>query len=410
MVDIIEGIIYPLSITVFFFGPGIFRYPLHNSRLYLNLFSALFLWSAYVYGFYYVVISWPEILGDFINSFAVIMSLIVTIMSIIITFHKKKVQFHFNEFSYVYKKLILVDDTLEKLGTPKEYHKIRNSIKQMLIIWFMMICVTLTSDSLLCIEVFKDIKAMLIPLFMDYCLWINTFMDIIFMVLLRYIGTRFNIINEHIRRLSETEKCGLRCTKKSVITRHYVGSTKNCKRTVWITMHLHSELCQVARDVNSLFGIQMTLQMISYFVLIIAMCHMQFNVLCFIQVYMHKVVTLKLLLNTNVWLTVYLTRLILLNHTCESVSTKVISIFTGFLFLQIITLNADYHITQILQFVLQISLRPLQFSGMGMFHFGYTFTRKFFLWVVTTIIFLMQMKSSPISRTLIFEGNNMTCD
>ncbi|XP_026828040.1 uncharacterized protein LOC105276033 isoform X2 [Ooceraea biroi] len=230
MVDIIEGIIYPLSITVFFFGPGIFRYPLHNSRLYLNLFSALFLWSAYVYGFYYVVISWPEILGDFINSFAVIMSLIVTIMSIIITFHKKK------NFRMCIRKLILVDDTLEKLGTPKEYHKIRNSIKQMLIIWFMMICVTLTSDSLLCIEVFKDIKAMLIPLFMDYCLWINTFMDIIFMVLLRYIGTRFNIINEHIRRLSETEKCGLRCTKKSVITRHYVGSTKNCKRTVWITM------------------------------------------------------------------------------------------------------------------------------------------------------------------------------
>ncbi|XP_026828039.1 uncharacterized protein LOC105276033 isoform X1 [Ooceraea biroi] len=182
MVDIIEGIIYPLSITVFFFGPGIFRYPLHNSRLYLNLFSALFLWSAYVYGFYYVVISWPEILGDFINSFAVIMSLIVTIMSIIITFHKKK------NFRMCIRKLILVDDTLEKLGTPKEYHKIRNSIKQMLIIWFMMICVTLTSDSLLCIEVFKDIKAMLIPLFMDYCLWINTFMDIIFMVLLRFVN------------------------------------------------------------------------------------------------------------------------------------------------------------------------------------------------------------------------------
>ncbi|XP_026828041.1 uncharacterized protein LOC105276033 isoform X3 [Ooceraea biroi] len=153
----------------------------------------------------------------------------------------------------------------------------------------------------------------------------------------------------------------------------------------------------------------MTLQMISYFVLIIAMCHMQFNVLCFIQVYMHKVVTLKLLLNTNVWLTVYLTRLILLNHTCESVSAKAQNTRTVLYNLINFTRYVNMR-EQILQFVLQISLRPLQFSGMGMFHFGYTFTRKFFLWVVTTIIFLMQMKSSPISRTLIFEGNNMTCD
>ncbi|XP_026828042.1 uncharacterized protein LOC109611519 [Ooceraea biroi] len=230
MVDTIERAIHPFSVTAFFFGPGIFRYPLHNSRPYFNFCYTLSLWSVYVYGLYKVVNFWPKIFSEFLIFFTLAMSFIVTMISIIITIRKQK------NFHICIRKLVLVDDTLEKLGTPKEYHKIRNSVKQMLIIWFMMICVTLTSDSLFCIEVLKDKKAMLIPVVMNYCLYINTFMDIIFVLLLRYIGTRFNKINKHISRLSETEEYGMRCTwKKSLVTRH-VRSTENCKHVVWIAM------------------------------------------------------------------------------------------------------------------------------------------------------------------------------
>ncbi|XP_011331656.1 uncharacterized protein LOC105276031 isoform X1 [Ooceraea biroi] len=148
----------------------------------------------------------------------------------------------------------------------------------------------------------------------------------------------------------------------------------------------------------------MSLQMISYFVIIIGTC--QFTIFYFI-IHLHDVVTVKLLFYANVWLIVYLTRLILLNHTCENVSAKAQE--TRIVLHNLITFNRFAKMReQILQFVLQISLRPLQLSGMGMFHFGYKFIYKFFLWVITTIIFLLQVDTSPIIRTLLSEGNNMT--
>ncbi|XP_011702911.1 PREDICTED: uncharacterized protein LOC105458970 [Wasmannia auropunctata] len=64
---------------------------------------------------------------------------------------------------------------------------------------------------------------------------------------------------------------------------------------------------------------------------------------------------------------------------------------------------------EIYQFLLQISLRPLKFNGMGMFQFGYRFIHKFFISVLTVIIFVMQMDTSPMSKILKSGGFNETC-
>ncbi|XP_011705633.1 PREDICTED: uncharacterized protein LOC105460839, partial [Wasmannia auropunctata] len=83
-----------------------------------------------------------------------------------------------------------------------------------------------------------------------------------------------------------------------------------------------------------------------------------------------------------------------LNHICESVSTKAQE-----------TKNIIYKLTnliyfdevreEIYQFVLQISLRPLKFSGLGLFYFGYGFIRKFFVWILTAFIFMAQLDFVP---------------
>lgn len=60
----------------------------------------------------------------------------------------------------------------------------------------------------------------------------------VFFLNYRYIGSKFEKINDYIRQLSETEECGLRSTwmKKSVVTRYYIQSGKNREHVLWIAM------------------------------------------------------------------------------------------------------------------------------------------------------------------------------
>lgn len=55
---------------------------------------------------------------------------------------------------------------------------------------------------------------------------------------IRYIGTRFEKVNEYVRCLLVEEKHGLRCTwKKSIIAiRRNTLRIDNCKQTLWTTM------------------------------------------------------------------------------------------------------------------------------------------------------------------------------
>lgn len=54
----------------------------------------------------------------------------------------------------------------------------------------------------------------------------------------RYIGTRLDKINGHIKQLSETEDYGLKCKWKKflVVNGHYVRNPKNRKRVLWTVM------------------------------------------------------------------------------------------------------------------------------------------------------------------------------
>ncbi|KYM95500.1 hypothetical protein ALC62_13930 [Cyphomyrmex costatus] len=385
----------------FIFGFGIVRYPFNHPKVYLSILYILIKWSVYVYVFYYVVnIFSPKIIfSGSIKALILIINILVTIISVINTFRKSE------KFRMCIKKLSFVDNTLELLGTPKEYHKIRNSMKWIFITWFTMICTTWFVDSLWYIEKHNDVRAMFIPIVKDYLLHINTLMDMMYMFLLRfvnfiflnyliiesflislfsplplptYIGTRLDKINNHIKELSVIEEYGLRYTWKKplVVTQLNIRSTENRKHILWITMHLHSELCRIAFDIHGLFNIHMTLQMISYFIILIAMFHFQYHTMfCLKQMYGGNLIRLKLLLCSDVWFIICLTKLISFNHICESVSVKAKK--TKDMIHKLTNLICFTEAREeIVQFVLQISLRPLKFSGLGLFYFGYNFIHK----------------------------------
>lgn len=89
--------------------------------------------------------------------------------------------------------------------------------------------------------------------------------------------------------------------------------------------HLHLELCGIARKINDFFGMQMTLQMISYFVLLTGVFYYQYRmILCHNHNYKDSGKSqLIFLIHADIWTSIYLIKFVTLNYICENVSTKV---------------------------------------------------------------------------------------
>lgn len=81
--------------------------------------------------------------------------------------------------------------------------------------------------------------------------------------------------------------------------------------------HLHLELCRIARELNSIFGIQITFEMLFYFVNISIMCY------CLFQMLVQKVTSIYIWINIIYWIFILIMRIYVINHICESVRVKV---------------------------------------------------------------------------------------
>ncbi|XP_011631162.1 uncharacterized protein LOC105423191 [Pogonomyrmex barbatus] len=154
---------------------------------------------------------------------------------------------------------------------------------------------------------------------------------------------------------------------------------------------------------------QLTLQMITYFIILISSFYIQYHmILCLKQIHGSNTAKLKLILSNDMWGIIFLTKFMSVNHICESVSAKVQK--TKILIHKLtILIRFTETRKEIYQFLLQITLRPLKFNGMGMFHFGYKFIYKFSIWVLTVIVFIIQMETSPMSQKSISNRENLTC-
>ncbi|XP_029160013.1 uncharacterized protein LOC114932009 [Nylanderia fulva] len=193
--------------------------------------------------------------------------------------------------------------------------------------------------------------------------------------------------------------------KSSLVTRHYIRSTENRKCILWTAMHLHSQLYRIARDINDLFKMQMTVQTMSYFITLTTMFYYQYHIILCV-LYNNNIVYWKFFLCTSIWCVFDLIRLISFNCICESVSAKaqktegIIQKLTNI----ICFVRAR---EEICQFVLQILLRPLKFSGMGLFHYGHKFLYKSLVWIISVIIIIIQMDKIPTYQTKSI--SNTTC-
>ncbi|XP_011707022.1 PREDICTED: uncharacterized protein LOC105462193, partial [Wasmannia auropunctata] len=278
-------------------------------------------------------------------------------------------------FEISMKKLAVVDDTLEKLGTPKMYEKLHMRSKQIIICWIVYSLAMNFIDTIWWLSLEETASfGLYIAHVVNHGFHINAFMDMLFAFFLWYIGTRFDKVNEHMRCLLKKEDHELRCTwKRSMIAFHQYTLYTNYKLTLWTSMQLHLELCRLARELNLIFAVQMTFEMAFFLSYLTSLFYYLYWML--IQEHWEKIYSIYDWISIIFWVFVLLVRIYIVNYTCDNVTQKANKI--GKLFHQLSHIHRYADIwKEIYQFTLQTMHHPLKFTGMGLFYFGHEFLRK----------------------------------
>ncbi|KYN12709.1 hypothetical protein ALC57_15125 [Trachymyrmex cornetzi] len=131
MTETLERALAPLMVIGGFCNLGMFEYPVGQLRTYISCLYALAKWSLLIYFFYY-----PMYIENFQEDKILYFNNIIpfaTTTLILISICR------FKELKTWLRELAIVDHTLEVLGTPKEYHRLRNWIIRIIIGWIVLV-------------------------------------------------------------------------------------------------------------------------------------------------------------------------------------------------------------------------------------------------------------------------------
>ncbi|RLU18536.1 ObirGr16 [Ooceraea biroi] len=384
MANIIQQALRPLFLICFFIGVSVYPIKQPEPRIritYLSILYSLIFWSFYIYIIYHVAILFT-LNGLFLST----MNCIVMIINIFTTIMSTFVNFYYHErLAICMTKLNAIDDSLKELGTPKTYHKLCIWSKRGIIIWLAYVFIMNAYDTYWWLGHQRSVFwALTLACVTNHCIHVNTLMDLLFIIFLWHIGNRFDKINEHVQCLlaeKELETCN-----RSIVTIY--ESTNDHKRMLWISMHIHLELCRIARELNLMFGMQMTLETASYLMYLTAFCY---HILYTIMQGSFKKMSLLSWFICYMWACSLIMRLYIINYICDNVVYKANGINKTIHHLTTITRYADI-LKEVYQFTLQVMHYPLKFTGMGLFQFGHKFICKFYITIATFVIIMIQFK------------------
>ncbi|XP_067207939.1 uncharacterized protein [Linepithema humile] len=396
MMITIQQAFRPLFILCFIVGLRI--YPIKQSKPknqwigYLYVLYFLTVWFAYSYLFYNVLIDNLETAPGFTGG------IFITFTSAIFSLYHQK------RFEILIKRLAKVDDTLEELGTPKMYRKMYMQSKRVIICWIIYILTVFICEIILQWYMNDmmfpwDIITFNITYYYHH---INAFIDLLFILFLRYIGSRFDKVSEHMQSLLEKMDHELRCTwKKSVIVHKYSLHINNYKRTIWTSMHLHLELCHISRNLNMIFGMQLTSEVIFYITYLPIMCFF----LCVMIIIKYREF-FSIQFRVLCWTFIFLVRFCSVNYICETVTFKANNIDK--IIHQLVDILRYNDVSkEIHQFTLQTMRYSLKFNRIGLLYFGNEFLRKFTMTILTSIIILAQFCAKLIMEVMSIEDSDL---
>ncbi|KYN03594.1 hypothetical protein ALC62_05552, partial [Cyphomyrmex costatus] len=167
----------------------------------------------------------------------------IMILSILYISHNQSVYNFLKELKIRLRELSVVDDTLEALGAPNEYHQLRNWIIRIL-----MRCIAYVFYDIAIVlyikYTFYNDKILSVPdltLALQYSECVNISNVLICGIVLGYTCSRFHQVNDRLRILySDLFKINAdyRCRKqnKSILVRECVTGAKYRMQSTWIIM------------------------------------------------------------------------------------------------------------------------------------------------------------------------------
>ncbi|XP_012222837.2 putative gustatory receptor 28a [Linepithema humile] len=386
MTKTIQSALAPLLIICSFCGLSYLEYLIERSRPYFTCLYFLIKWSLYSYLFYHLIYTNPTAFIYFnllckLEIFIILVSTLVNLLR-----HK--------ELKTCLHRLSIVNNTLEVFGKPKDYQWLHKLTVRVIIIWIALVCFLDTLDIFLLNYGYFSITHIFIPFVGNYIDHINVLGCAMWGIILRYIGSRFQLINEHLESLVKND---IKYTKREnlILNEEYQKSQRRTKankikkrrKSMWIIMHVHLQLCLISRDLNKIFSVQMTLQITTMFIFVVLECCMIYTAL------LRSGTTLIHTLDNLIVCFWFIQRniiFLILNYVCQIVCEKANKAIV--ILYQLSNSSPDKVLReQVLQFILQIKQRKVQFSGMGLFYLGNNFIRQFYTAVATVVVIILQM-------------------
>ncbi|KAL6438841.1 hypothetical protein ACFW04_003728 [Cataglyphis niger] len=381
----IQKILSPLLIISYVCGCRVTEFSASVPRQWFGLLYILLFWSFYIFIYIYKVM--PRII-DYSIMYHICygMNIFTALLSIIIGIYYDKA------FKNCIKSLNIVDDTLEKLGIITDYNKLRMRTLW-LILGFFLISISIIGGKIrfLKTQYNSDITLLIyFPFMRRYCAYVNIIGDLIITNMLGYVELKFDQINECFEKLTKSND-GIKLALEHPVLlcnqSRYV-KTSRIDYMIWILIHLHLELRKISHKFDSIFGIQMTLEMGCCFASISLAAREIFNTIL-IKDYINNNNKMLYVILILLWLFMDIFRLILINYTCEKISIKANA--TGNVINKLSSFNYNVGTREnILQFLFMIQ-SPIKFCGLGLFQFGFKFLRGFTTSVATVLVILVQV-------------------
>ncbi|KYN43654.1 hypothetical protein ALC56_01916, partial [Trachymyrmex septentrionalis] len=146
-------------------------------------------------------------------------------------------------------ELSIVDDTLEALGAPKKYQQLRNKIIRIIIGWIVFISLDLSiilyfnfEYSILHTNAFLFFGFFFTHmhyLVYSYPRYVHYLSALIWVSIIRYIGSRFHQVNDRLHVLYSDlfeNNADYRGQNGYLLVNHQITGAKNRRRYMWIIM------------------------------------------------------------------------------------------------------------------------------------------------------------------------------
>ncbi|KAL6422637.1 hypothetical protein ACFW04_010697 [Cataglyphis niger] len=316
----VRAALSPLLIILCLCGTGVFEYPQGQPRLYFSIFFNFISWLFNIFLIIKAKIFCQAYL-KFDLPIAVPTNLTFGVLNLLLTIYYDK------KFKSCLNRLSIVDETLEKLGTLKNYMKLRKQIIWLIIGWIVSIFFMNIIDGLwmfMHIRIYR-IVAVCVSLIFNHSYHINVIHDLKYMMLLGYIKNQFEHVNQHIQKLTELKKRQVRhawtTSTLSLMSRHMAGD-ETSKRIIWILMHIHRELCSISHELNTIFGLQMVMQTVIFQVYVIQLIYEFYEYDLVTKISDTPTLAAINFLNTYAWAVVIIVKMIVFNYICEGLCTK----------------------------------------------------------------------------------------